>query len=807
MKIIKRILAFLLVLIVAIAVGLCAYLHYLKPTYKGTISQLGLKEKADVYYDEYGIPHIYAQSQEDAWKVLGYVHAQDRLFQMELLRRVGGGNLSEIFGKDLVPIDKLFRTLGINEIAKRSAAKYFSSADSSYQKLALAYLDGINQYIEKGKTPIEFTMLGIKKQKFTTQDFYLIIGYMGFSFTEALRNDPVMSYVKNRWGNNYYNDLWHEYKSESGLRIPVYDKRDEKAYEIITSQLKELNEKLPVKIWTGSNSWVVAPAKSASGKVLFENDTHIGYSAPCVWYEAHLECPGYSLYGNFLAGFPFPLVGHTRDHAWGMTMFENDDFNFYREKQNPANENQYWYMNQWNNYSQRRELIRVKGANDELFTVKSTVHGPLVYGTAATKNVIKQFDSTDTAPVSAWWIYNMEETRTMQAGYGLCHAQSLEQMEQTASMIDAPGINLMYGDAKGNIAWWAVGKLYKLQPGVDCKIILDGTNGVDDKIEYLPFSENPKSINPPQGFVYSSNNQPDSVKGFLVPGYYAPQDRAVRINQLLNEKSKVDVDYLRTMSTDDTSPEKEKLAQVFCNVIPETILKDDFSKKVFVELKNWKGSHGVDEAAPVIFYNLMSLVMRNCMADELGETYFNEFVNSHAMKNTYLSLCMNDSSAWWDNAKTAGAKETRAEIIQASFIQCVIFLKEKYGTDISKYKWGSIHTIEHQHAIGRQKPFDKVFNVGPLSIPGGNETVNNEGFSLDTTGAFPVKYGPAMRIFIDFNDIENAVSVLPTGQSGYFFANHYKDQAELFTKNKFRKMMMNKDEIMRTARHHLMIEN
>ncbi len=806
MKIFKRIFSFLLVVLVAAVIGLFAWLYYLKPTYKGTLTNLGLAQKAEVYYDQYGIPHIYAQSQTDAWKVLGYVHAQDRLFQMELLRRVGGGNLAEIFGKDLVSVDKLFRTLGVNEIAKRSAAKYFSSPDSAYQKLAIAYLDGINQYIEKGKTPVEFTMLGIEKKKFTIQDFYLIIGYMGFSFTEAFRNDPVMSYLKNKWGDNYYNDLSHTYKPNLGLRIPVYSDEDKKAYDHITSLLKELDQKLPVKIWTGSNGWVIASAKSASGKVLFENDTHIGYSAPCVWYEAHLECPGYSLYGNFLAGFPFPLVGHTRNHAWGMTMLENDDFNFYREKQNPANENQYWYMNQWNNYTSRKETINVKDDNQVEFNVKSTVHGPLVYGYGEVDGMVKQFDSTQVAPVSAWWMYNLEETRTMQAGYGLCHAQSLTEMESTASLIDAPGINLMYGDAKGNIAWWAVGKLYKLQPGVDTKIILDGTNGIDDKIEFLPFSENPKSINPPQGFVYSANNQPDSVNGFLAPGYYAPQDRAVRINEMMNARSKANIEYLKTMCTDDASPEKVKLAQLLCSLVPPELLQDGFTKKMCEELKNWKGAHGVKDAAPVLFYHLLSVVMRNCMVDELGESYYAEFVNTHAMKNTYLELCMNDSSAWWDNVKTK-TKETRQEIISASFAESVASLKKKYGIDLKHYQWGSLHTLEHQHAIGSQKPFDKLFNVGPLPIAGGNETVNSQGFSLDTIDAYPVKYGPAMRICIDFNDIENAESVLPTGQSGYFFANHYKDQAELFSKNKFRKMMMNKEEILRTARHHLMIEN
>ncbi len=824
---IKKVITVIFLFAVVLVSVATAYLYYLKPTYNGTLKLTGIKNKVDVFFDDYAIPHIYAQSEEDAWTALGYVHAQDRLFQMELLRRVGGGRLAEIFGKDLVDVDKMFRTLGIAEIAKRSAEKFFSAEavppshlergsggevsntrteTQQYKTLAYAYMNGVNQYIQNGKTPVEFTMLGIEKKKFIPEDFYLIIGYMGFSFTEAFRTDPILSRIKSNLGEKYYNDIAHGYVAGT-KRIPVYSQSEEKVFRKLTEQLTELEKKLPIGIWSGSNGWAVAPSKSKSGKVLFENDTHIAHAAPCVWYEAHIETPGYSLYGNFLAGFPFPLVGHTRTTAWGMTMFENDDFNFYRERQNPQNQNQYWHDGVWKNYAVRKEIIDVKGEAPVQFIVKATVHGPLVSGNDDLKNVVKEFDSVDAIPVSEWWIYNLKETQTLEAGYELCHATNVNEMQQAVSKVNAPGINLMYGDAAGNIAWWAAGQLYKLPNGVDCKLILDGANGVDDKMEFLPFSENPHSINPPDGFVFSANNQPDSVNGFLVPGYFAPGDRAERISNKLSSNTKVDLEFFKTLATDFVSDKKVTLAKTFCDAIkniPE--LKEKIYTDCYQKLLNWNGDHQTSQTEPAIFYTLLSHIMQNCMMDEMGEDDYHAILSTHTMKNTHSLLCSNDSSVWWDDVTTKNKKETRTEIISKSFLQTVNVLSKWHSKNPDEWTWGKMHTVEHPHPVGRQKPFDKIFNVGPLETGSGNEVINVQGFALNTETNFNVTYGPAMRICIDFNDVENAVSILPAGQSGYFFSKHYDDQALLYTQNKFRKMMMNKSEILQKSIGHLKFE-
>lgn len=799
MNAIKIILTGLAILIVITAIAVYAWLNYLLPSYSGKIPAKEIRDSVTVYFDEYAIPHIYAQSQEDAWFVLGYVHAQERLFQMELLRRVGGGRLSEIFGKELIKIDKLFRTIGIGEVAKVSAKKFLSENKSPYQKLAFAYMDGINKYIEEGKTPIEFTMLGIDKEKFTPEDFYLISGYMGFSFAEAFRVDPILSKIKEKLGANYLQDLNCSVDT-SAIKIPVHPNDSiQKLASAISEAISSILEKNPVPVFIGSNGWVVAPQKSKSGKVLFANDTHITFSQPAVWYEAHIETPGYSLYGNFLAGFPFPLVGHSRHHAWGLTMFENDDINLYREKENPLNKNQYFYKSNPENYIVRNETIKVKNAPDENHKIKTTIHGPVI------NSLIDQLDSAEQNPVSVWWAYNHYDATTIEAAYRMCHANSVQEMHHAVSLINSPGLNVMYGDSTGNIAWWAAARLQKFPAHVNTKFILDGASGNDEAEAEIPFRQNPQSINPPEGFVYSANNQPDSVNGIYFPGYYTPNDRASRILDYLNVTDKIDLAYLQQMQNDNLSLQKKNLAHHFAALLNKNkiVSKTSVASEALRKLSEWDGGHNLEQAAPAIFYTFLSFLLKNTMADELGDKDYNVFINSHAMKTSYDKLLFNVNSVWYDDIATAEKKESCVDIAAISFSQTISRLEKRLGQEVKTWTWNKVHTLEINHAIGRKKPFDKIFNSRQLAVPGGNETVNNLGFSLDTSASFNVAFGSAMRISIDLIDIENSQSILPGGQSGFFFSNHYDDQLNDYCIGKSRKQMMNANEISAKSKNRL----
>ena len=331
-----KILLALLIIFPAALLGGLIYLYSLQPQYSGRLTLAGLQDKVEVIFDSYGIPHIYGQCETDVYFALGYVHAQERLFQMEMMRRVAAGRLAEILGEKLVKTDKFFRTLGMSQDADKNAAHFFKNPSKPWQKSVLAYLAGVNRFIDHGDMPLEFRILGIPKEKFTPRDIYLNGALMAFGFAAGFQMDPLVTKAYHKLGWNYIKD-WVLDWPPGAQKIPVYPTNYSASAETLAASINEIVVNLPVPDWIGSNGWVVSDKKTASGKVIFANDTHMMYAQPSVWYEAHLEYPGFSFYGNFAAGIPFALIGHTRFAAWGLTMFENDDVDFYRERLNPDN--------------------------------------------------------------------------------------------------------------------------------------------------------------------------------------------------------------------------------------------------------------------------------------------------------------------------------------------------------------------------------------------------------------------------------------------------------------------------------------
>ncbi len=822
MKALKISLLILFAILLSAVLGGYVYWNDHKPHYSGNLQFKTLQSAVDVHFDTYGIPHIYADNEEDAFRALGYVHAQERLFQMELLRRVGSGRLAEIFGHELLEADKLFRTFGLQEIAEESAKKFLSEKNQPYQKAVFAYLEGINEFMKNGKTPIEFHLLNIPKEEFTPQDCYLIIGYMAFSFSDAFRVEPVLTKIKNELGERYFREMAIGFQAGTQTIPTFYPENQNDTVQVLepkttalsshfSTQIRKIADNLPVPIWIGSNSWVIAPQKTASGKVIFENDTHIHFGQPAVWYEAHIECPNWRFYGNWLAGFPFALVGHNQHYAWGLTMFENDDIDMFEEKQDDNDPHYYWYKNARHSYEVREETIKIKSHEDTVLQVRSTVHGPII------NDLYQDIREVSSSPVALWWTFLKVPSELMQVGYELGHGKNMADMRKTVSKISAPGVNVMYGDAEGNIAWWAAAKLIKRPEHVNPNLILEGASGNDDPIGWYDFSENPHAENPPWGFVYSANNQPDTtVSGRYYAGYYLPEHRAKRIQKLLEKENAWTVEKVKKMTQDDITANHIREAHEMVEEIAEDItnikyLLHDHQGKIPNDigalkiLEHWNGNHALNEIAPVIFYKLKYYILKYAMADEIGEEDFDNIINSHLMLRTASRLMYHPTFIWWDDVRTSDFHETRHDIFLNAFKQTLKDLEHQFGDDMSQWKWGEVHTLEHEHPIGKQKPFHHLFNVGQFSVTGGKEVINNLSFYLNSEGKYPVKFGSAMRIIIDFADLENSVSILPTGQSGNIASPHYDDQAILFTQGKFRKQMMNKAEILQTSLHHLQL--
>ncbi|AIG30940.1 penicillin amidase [Flavobacterium psychrophilum] len=786
MKKFKKILFVFVLFIAFIAVLLYGYLLSTKPNYEGELFIKNISKETTVYFDDYGVPHIYAANQKDAMTALGYVHAQDRLWQMELIRRIAPGKLAEIFGTRALKNDKFFIGLGINENSEKAIAT-LNKNGKPYQ-MAMAYLDGVNQYLENGKTPIEFKILGIKKEKFTLKDVYNTFGYMAFSFAMAQKTDPLLTDIKNKYGEEYLKDLGIDY-SLNTTRIKISKEKTQQYIEISKS-ITTLLENSPVPPFIGSNSWVLSPKKTKTGKVLFCNDPHIEYSQPGTWYEAHISCPENEMYGYYLAGTPFPLLGHNRDYAYGITMFENDDADLFEEENNPKNENQYKTVTGFQNYKIRTKTIKVKDSTSIILNVKETQHGPII------NDLIDNFKNQK--PVSFSWIYTQQPNKILDAVYSLSHAKNMTQFQKGVSYIVAPGLNIMYGDAKNNIAWFTSGKLYKLEKGVNANLILNGTNGIDDKKKFLEYAKNPSAINPSWNYVYSSNNMPEAIDGYNYPGYYLPEDRARRITNLLDNKSNWSKEEVSKMTNDNTSPVSIETVKTMLLVINNKNLSSQ-EKAAINLLKNWKGTNQLIDVAPTIYTKWLYFYLKNTYQDEMGEISFKQFLKTHIMKQSIAFQTKNINSPWWDNIHTKSKKETRSDILNMSFKQAISSLNNQLGNDVNSWTWNKVHKVEYKHPLGSVALFKPFFNVGKFSISGTNEVINNTMFDYSDEAQHIVKAGPSTRRIIDFSDIENSWSILPTGQSGNPMSTHYNDQAEMYLQGKFRKMKLNKEEIIKTS--------
>jgi penicillin amidase len=788
----KKILSFLGVLVLLLFAGLFVFIFLHSPQYDGELKLAGLKEQVEINFDEYGIPHIYAQNESDAYRALGYIHAQERLFQLEMMRRVGSGTLAELLGKDLLEIDQFFHTLGIPKHAKESAAAFLAQGETPWKKAAEAYLSGVNEFIQNGKLPAEYTLLGEKPRAYTIEDMHSILGYMSFTFAMGLKTDPLVTKMARELGPDYLNSLSVQTLAEHHV-IPVnYPDSLQSDSSVVSSKLTALLEKLPAPLLEGSNAWVISGSRTKSGKVLFNNDTHIGFSAPSVWFEAHLEYPGFSFYGNHLAGVPFGLVGHSRHHSIGLTMFENDDQDFFEEKLNPSNPNEILIGDSIFPITSRKELIRVKGQEPVEIEIRETIHGPIL------NSVVPEIGGLTTNPVASWWVYVLEPTRALEAIFKMNHANTIQDVADAASLIHAPGLNIMYGDSVGNIAWWAAAKLPIRGEKVHSKIFADGADPAAQPKGWYPFTDNPQSINPEIGFVASANNQPDSMRNSVFfPGYYYPGERWNRIAKTITTRDDWDQESIQELQLETVNELSPKNGQFLLSHIRQ----EDFSdySDALESVQNWDGVHELSSTAPTVYYKWLYHTLRLAMADELGEDGFGAYLETFMMIRSTRHFLTHEDNRWWDT-KTTEAKETREQIITQALKTTLSELETQFGKDASDWEWEKAVTVEHPHPLGSQKPLDKIFNVKTDPVEANEEAVNKLAFKLNGEGIYKVTSGPAMRIILDFADVEGSVSVLPTGNSGNRFSKHYADQKELYAKGKYRPQLMNGAEIKENAK-------
>ena len=398
-------------------------------------------------------------------------------------------------------------------------------------------------------------------------------------------------------------------------------------------------------------------------------------------------------------------------------------------------------------------------------------------------------------PIAMDWVYTNFENKMLDVSYEMSHARSLEAFREAAKKIHAPGLNVMYGDAENNIAWFASGKLHKFNNPINSKLILNGNSRDDEKIA-IAFEDNPQAINPSWNYVYSANNQPDSIAGILYPGYYQPEDRAKRIVHLLEAKNDFTKEDVMQMINDVTSSmTPTMIANAFNDIDQGDLLESE--RAAVVSLKEWDGNYNLESVAPTIYNRFLYEWLENTYLDEMGQTFYT-FLNTSQQKKVAANQMARVSSVWWDDISTTDKTETKEDIVLLSLKEALAFLKEQLGDDVNSWKWNRVHTLEHQHPMGQVKSLRNYFNVGPFEINGGKEVINNLSFNLDSTGYYKVRSGPSTRRVIDFSDVEGSMSISPTGQSGNPLSEHYSDQAQKFVDGEFIPMLLNKEKIQKS---------
>lgn len=755
------------------------------PEYTGTLQIKQLQDTVAVFTDDHGIPHISAKNKKDLYYTLGFLSAQERMLQIELMRRVSKGQLSEAFGEQALPVDKLFLTLGTDELAKRNAAEFLDRNPEGIEEVH-AFVAGVNEVILNQTLPFELKLAGLQPDTFTVEDIFAIAAYMAYGFALAPKTDPLATQLADAMGEDWVNDLWLNADSidySSPIQIsPTAD-----------TSYSDVLELLPVPIFHGSNSWAVNASRTSSGKAILCNDTHIGYGIPQVWYEAHLSCPGFEFYGNFLPGIPYALVGHNRAMGWGLTMFENDDLDFYVETYSPDSSG---FMFESEPYPsvEITKPISVKDQSPVLLNVVRSKHGPII------NEIMSEVDSE--APVSIRWDYAQGENRLLEAFRQMNNASDIDKFSEALPLIHGPGLNVVYADTANHIAWWACARMLEWNDHVNTKYMLRGDRAEDAPLGSQSFELNPHLIDPDNGIVVSANEQHSSFNNKIYPGYYVPPSRAKRIQKLLAQRSDWNTDGMKSLLMDNICEEDSQNAQLLHDLIQISEGELGEIDREALTYLNWNGSYAVNSQGALIFQRLNYQLLKHAFEDEMTQAQFEQFMHLHWMKRAAQKLLASEDHPAWDNTLT-DEKEQRSTWLVKAFQLSVKDLQSIYGSEPQEWTWGRAHQLTIKHPLATNSLTASLLNLGPLEAPGGNETINQSGFIPREHPTFVPHFGPQMRIIIDFKNVELSESITPCGQSGHRWSPFYMDQFEAYVNGDFRGQLMNWKSIHRTQERNL----
>lgn len=732
----------------------------------GTLSLKNLSAEVTVHRDAYGIPHIKAANKKDALRALGFVMTSERWFQMELSKRMTHGELSEVFGEIALPADKLYRSLKLKKsvlamIEKQKAEGRFDQEQWAEME---AYFDGVNQYIASHPRPYEMALMGMTPRFFEPIDAYIMTGHMAYSFGIAIKADPLMTELAQKLARPQFQNLRND-PIEGEIKIIKNE---------IFKGFQFAMEGVFTPYFEGSNAWLVGPGRSQSGKSLFANDPHIGYSMPAVWVEAHIETPEFNLYGHYLPLVPFAVLGHNENHAWGFTMSLTDDMDLYRETINKEQKTAL-FKDKPIPYKEWQEVIKVKNAPDVVLDMIETQHGPLLDHILETKDLALK------------WAFHRPDNDPIKALRLMAESKSLESFEAALKPVTAPGLNVMYADAT-NIAWWTVGDIaIKGNPHSD--LILNGSSGNDEYTGYLEWNKKPQSVNPEEGFIVTANSRPHALP-HNIRGDFQSDDRFNTIEELLSEKDIWNIEDFKKLQTRNFNTQTQKILNA---LFESTELSEDevgtFERQLKL-LKDWDFHSEIDSEAALLYHewNNQNILL---LLQGFGESERQSYLHTPYAWAFYERVILDPSADWWQ-------EEDRNKLITEGLQRAL----NKYADGTT---WGEQHIIEYQHPLGRGFPLNAILNVGPFAMPGAYNEINNNKMR-GMGGDFKVVAGPSTRRLIDYANPQTSWGINPIGISGHLLSPFYDDQAQMFLQGSYREQWMNWNDIEKVKTHTLILK-
>ena len=856
-KMLGRILIGVLIVVVVVAsAGLFYFKGYLPntvakesfPQIEGEIQVTGLNGPVDVYRDQMGIPHIYATSTHDLFFAQGYVHAQERFWQMDSWRHIGSGELSKMFGKGQVETDTFLRTLGWRKTAEAEWEQL--SPDS--RAILEAYSEGVNAYLKDHHDTalsLEYAILGLLSPDYEIEAWTPIHSLtwgkaMAWDLRGNMGEEIERAKLLKVFTPEQVSQLYPDYPEDhpvivneiplegqastssvpSGLAPFDYSTLDLDSLSHNASLLDPVLGKLGDGV--GSNSWAVSGKMTDTGMPYLSNDPHLGSQMPSIWFQVGLhcveksaDCP-FEVAGFSFAGVPGVIIGHNDKIAWGFTNTGPDVMDLYIEKVNPENPNQYEVNGEWVDFEMYEETIDVVGGEPITITVRKTRHGPVIseaYGLLKNEGDPKDkefipfkdqagIELPDSYVIALSWTALTPST-PFEAIWGFDRAQGWEDFREAAGNFHVPAQNLLYADVEGNIGYQMPGDI-PIRKNGDGTLPVPGWTDDYEWTGFIPFEELPYTFNPEEGYIVTANNQVNPRDyPYLITKDWDYGYRAQRIVDMLQSApDKIDIAYLQSMQGDSKDLGAEALLPVWDEI---SLPADDtaLNHKHTLELwKSWDYQSTADSVPAAIYQWFWWNLLQNTLADDMPEGVFEYGGDRDFEIMRHLIETPND--VLWDDKTTNNVVETRDDIYLASLFETVEQVEDNYGYDNTQWPtWGSLHTSTFRNStLGESGIFliEDLFNRGPFETSGGKSIVNATGWDVGVS--FEVDWLPSMRMIVDMSNLNNSVTVHTTGQSGHAYHEHYVDMAPMWANIEYYPMWWDQDSIIKDSEGHLVLK-